>query len=261
MFSDTWLGQAAALLVDAYLADRRVGEALEVFRATPAGPSDALVGFGRRHHYTADAELAVALGEFDRAEELVRRLEAAAEQSVPGGTSLRLGRLRGLIEIGRGSPSTALEPLRKALAVAEAQSQQSYRWRLLAEIARAHLAAGDREAARDAALRAMEVVDALFAGIGDAALRETFVARAIERLPAALRRRPARDHVDGLTAREAEIATLIARGLSNREIAEELVLSTRTVETHVANAMAKMGFSNRTQLAAWAVERGLTAHP
>jgi len=61
----------------------------------------------------------------------------------------------------------------------------------------------------------------------------------------------------GLTAREREVAALIAQGKSNREMAEMLVLSERTIEGHVSNALNKLGFTARTQIAAWAVEKGL----
>ncbi|HEY7919759.1 MAG TPA: LuxR C-terminal-related transcriptional regulator [Streptosporangiaceae bacterium] len=54
-----------------------------------------------------------------------------------------------------------------------------------------------------------------------------------------------------LTPREREIAALIARGLSNRAIAEELVISQATVARHVANMLTKLGFSSRAQVAAW----------
>jgi predicted ATPase/DNA-binding CsgD family transcriptional regulator len=55
-----------------------------------------------------------------------------------------------------------------------------------------------------------------------------------------------------LTPREREVAALIARGLSNREIAARLVISVRTAETHVQHIMAKLGLTARTQIAAWA---------
>ena len=55
-----------------------------------------------------------------------------------------------------------------------------------------------------------------------------------------------------LTAREHEIVLLIARGLSNRQIADELVISPATAARHVANILAKLGFSSRTQIASWA---------
>jgi DNA-binding NarL/FixJ family response regulator len=89
--------------------------------------------------------------------------------------------------------------------------------------------------------------------IDDPDMAESFRHQAQTLLPATLRRR-ARGSAGVLTEREAEIAALIARGLSNRSIAEKLVLSARTVETHVANAMGKLGFSSRAQLAAWATE-------
>jgi DNA-binding CsgD family transcriptional regulator len=55
-----------------------------------------------------------------------------------------------------------------------------------------------------------------------------------------------------LTPREHEIVLLISRGLSNREIADELVISPATAARHVANILAKLGFSSRTQVASWA---------
>ena len=62
-----------------------------------------------------------------------------------------------------------------------------------------------------------------------------------------------------LTKRELEVATLVARGLTNRGIAAQLYLSVRTVDTHVDHVLTKLGFSTRTQLAAWAYESGLAA--
>jgi predicted ATPase/DNA-binding CsgD family transcriptional regulator len=61
----------------------------------------------------------------------------------------------------------------------------------------------------------------------------------------------------GLTDREREIAGLVARGMTNREIAEKLVLSVRTVETHVSRVLTKLGLRTRGQLTAWAHEEGL----
>ncbi|MFI7703500.1 LuxR C-terminal-related transcriptional regulator [Nonomuraea sp. NPDC049480] len=58
-----------------------------------------------------------------------------------------------------------------------------------------------------------------------------------------------------LTARELEIAHLLTRGLSNRAIAEELVISPATVARHIANIMEKLGYTSRAQIAVWAAER------
>lgn len=60
-----------------------------------------------------------------------------------------------------------------------------------------------------------------------------------------------------LTRREAEVAALAARGLTNRDIAAQLFLSVRTVEVHVDHVLTKLGFRTRSQLAAWAYEEGL----
>jgi DNA-binding NarL/FixJ family response regulator len=72
--------------------------------------------------------------------------------------------------------------------------------------------------------------------------------------------RAAKQTFGGLTAREREVAALIAQGKSNREIAEELVVSERTVETHVGNIMFKLDVRSRRQIRAWASEKGLFSH-
>ncbi|MFI0372507.1 LuxR C-terminal-related transcriptional regulator [Actinomadura sp. 1N219] len=64
-----------------------------------------------------------------------------------------------------------------------------------------------------------------------------------------------------LTPREREIALLVARGLSNRGVADELVISPATVARHVTNILTKLGFSSRAQIAAWAVDNIHTDPP
>ncbi len=60
-----------------------------------------------------------------------------------------------------------------------------------------------------------------------------------------------------LTPREREVAALVARGLSNRAIARELVITEATAERHIGNVFAKLGLASRAQLAVWALEHGL----
>lgn len=63
-----------------------------------------------------------------------------------------------------------------------------------------------------------------------------------------------------LTRREKEVVDLLAQGLTNKEIAAELVISPRTAGAHVANILGKLGFTSRTQIATWAVERRAPNH-
>ncbi|WP_299485914.1 response regulator transcription factor [Acaryochloris sp. IP29b_bin.137] len=58
-----------------------------------------------------------------------------------------------------------------------------------------------------------------------------------------------------LTPTETKVIQLVAKGMSNREIAEDLSVSQRTVESHVSNMLGKTGLSNRTELARWAIEQ------
>jgi DNA-binding CsgD family transcriptional regulator len=62
-----------------------------------------------------------------------------------------------------------------------------------------------------------------------------------------------------LTPRECEVAALVAQGLTNRQIAETLVISDRTADNHVSHILDKLGLSSRAQVAAWAVSHGLAS--
>jgi NarL family two-component system response regulator LiaR len=63
--------------------------------------------------------------------------------------------------------------------------------------------------------------------------------------------------LEGLTERELEVLEQIARGLTNREIAEKMVISEKTVKTHVSNLLDKLGLEDRTRAAIWALKHGL----
>ena len=77
--------------------------------------------------------------------------------------------------------------------------------------------------------------------------------------PAAGADRPSFDpELDQLTTREREVLRLIARGYTYKEIARELYISIKTVETHVSSVLRKLQLSTRHQLARWATERRLT---
>jgi DNA-binding CsgD family transcriptional regulator len=109
---------------------------------------------------------------------------------------------------------------------------------------RALAAAGDRAAA----VACLAAAERALAGFGAARLRDA-AARELRELGHRVVR-PARDGGDGpLTAREREIAELVAAGRTNREIAEQLVLSARTIDAHLRNVFAKLEVRSRVELA------------
>jgi len=60
-----------------------------------------------------------------------------------------------------------------------------------------------------------------------------------------------------LTPRESEVLPLLARGLSNKDIAEQLFISVKTVKTHVSNILQKLHLTDRTQVRYWAIQQGI----
>jgi DNA-binding CsgD family transcriptional regulator len=118
-----------------------------------------------------------------------------------------------------------------------------------------HIEKSEREFAS-----ARQVLQELAANIQDEQLRTDFLKAAFETLPhesKLTKRQSEAEKFGGLTPREREVARYLSQGKSNREIAEGLVLSERTVENHVGNILMKLGFDSRAQIAVWAVENGL----
>jgi DNA-binding NarL/FixJ family response regulator len=126
------------------------------------------------------------------------------------------------------------------------------------------LAAARPEQAEESFTAARAQVDELAATLTDEDLRENFRRRANAMIPPAqplTPRQAAKEEFGGLTQRERQVAAVVARGLSNQEIAGELVVSVKTVEAHVTRILSKLGFSSRAQIAAWTVEKGLASAP
>ncbi len=115
----------------------------------------------------------------------------------------------------------------------------------IAEIARAVQAAAAHQALLDPAVQARLVAAASAGATGGGDIDATPTAELVEPLP------------DELTAREAEVLRLVARGLSNREIAAELFVSEATVKTHINHLFAKTGARDRAQAVHYAYAHGL----
>ncbi|MFG6194352.1 response regulator transcription factor [Nonomuraea sp. JJY05] len=178
-------------------------------------------------------EALVALGRLDRAAELAERAARSArliDRPLARGVA---GRARGLLLTATGSPKRAAGELGAACAEFTAGGMPFELGRTLLALAQAQ----GRLRRRAAAKQSAEQAATLFAELG--APRWAGAAAQPARPPGPY----------GLKPSEARVATLAARGRSNREIAEELVIEVKTVETHLSSAYRKLGVRSRTQLA------------
>lgn len=155
------------------------------------------------------------------------------------------GRARAALLLAQGEAEAAAECA--AAARAAAREAPSTRARAQLVEGKSLAAAGNRPSAMAALLAAESALD----HFGSVRWRDEAV-RELRQLGHRVRR-PARDVTPGalgpLTAREREIAELVAAGRTNREVAEQLVLSTKTIEAHLRNIYAKLGVRSRVELA------------
>ena len=91
---------------------------------------------------------------------------------------------------------------------------------------------------------------------GESVLHPTVARRVIDRFVLPAEKRSVPDVLDELTEREMDVLKLAAKGMSNRRIAEELVISVRTVQTHLNNVFNKFGVGSRTEAVIYALRKG-----
>ncbi|MFN8539868.1 MAG: AAA family ATPase [Thermomicrobiales bacterium] len=228
--------------------------------ATALTPETPMQSIGQRIAWHARAELALAEGDAPAALAIVDRLIASAPNGGPGVVILYPWYLRARGLVAAGQPGLAREVIAGAIGAARSFGVPALHWRLLVCAGQLEQSQGRREEAELAFGEARALIEALAEGVGDPALRANFRGRALAQLPqrpepTALR--AAKERYGGLTAREREVAALLAGGRSNRDIAAELSLSERTVGAHIGNILGKLGFASRAQIAVWAVEQGL----
>jgi DNA-binding NarL/FixJ family response regulator len=111
-----------------------------------------------------------------------------------------------------------------------------------------------KDASAQALAEAVRVVAA-----GDAMLAPSVTRRLLGTFARLGAPRPGPNRAERLTERESEVLTLVARGCSNAEIAERLVVAEQTVKTHMSRILAKLGLRDRTQAAIFAFETGLVS--
>jgi predicted ATPase/DNA-binding CsgD family transcriptional regulator/Tfp pilus assembly protein PilF len=243
------MGTLARARGDADMAVRHFEEALEIFRELDAWLEVArsLAGVGW---------VALTRGDLDLAQSRLAeglRINQACGQ--------RLGIARGLeafaaLAAAREQPEQAARLAGAATQLRESLGQPTGigpRVEGMLEAARDRLGAA-AAAALFAQGREMTADDAVGYALGSSSegSGDAHVAPAAEHAWADPARLATARSATPLTVREHEIVLLIARGLSNRQIADELVISPATAARHVANILAKLGFSSRTQIASWA---------
>jgi predicted ATPase/DNA-binding CsgD family transcriptional regulator len=241
------IGRAAGYMGDLALAEQLVSESLSVFQQLDNRPSIALqlanlsfVAFKR-----GLLELAT-----DRAHQSLRIYGELGERSRDVAWVLQT---LAAVELESGAIERAAcwlsvsDGMTRALGVRRAALEEeafaSMRVRLVAALGATRLA---RIWANGRELPLREVVDLALAPVAPVEPVEPV--------------EPLEDNVvrAGLTRREREVAGLVAHGLTNREIAEKLVISERTAEGHVERIRDKLGVRSRTQVARWAIENGLS---
>ncbi|MGH2532611.1 MAG: helix-turn-helix transcriptional regulator [Thermomicrobiales bacterium] len=257
--AQNWIVFATGSLASVLVAQ---GELMQAEAALSAfDPEMPARTIGQRLLWCARAELALTRNDPERALAILDRLYATAANLSAEGDIPRLARLKAQALTALEQPDPAMALLQAAQARATMMGTRPALWRLHAALAGLFLTAGRRDEAAVEAEAARALIAALAQTVSEETLRTGFLDAATAMLPAATpasARRAAKAAYDGLTAREREVAGLVARGQTNRAIAAALSVSERTVEAHVANILQKLDASARSQIAAWAVERGLT---
>jgi DNA-binding CsgD family transcriptional regulator len=236
-----WITRALLLLF-AGLAD----EAAASYQQ--AGPPEtwSLPAFHILQGYRQGALVCAELGRFNELAVLLNRLEPFRGEHVAGDAVVYLGPVE--LALGRGAAALGrLDDAIEDLAVAAEQAVRAGAPGFVAE-AQYHLAiallARSGPSDRDRAESAARDADRQARALGMTA----YVNRT-----GALLAYLDRQKLVVLSSREAEVARLVAEGLTNRQIAERLVISERTAENHVRHILTKLGFATRSQIAAWSV--------
>jgi DNA-binding CsgD family transcriptional regulator len=238
----------ATTLASRQLALGRRDEALRWYRDLPPAGSPRIPRFMCLVVEALRVQIAADLGDSAPMQEAYRFLTPFADLFVVGGAGATAthGSVQQYLGIAAGElgrTDVAIRHLRAGIDADDARGLAPFaasgRYRLAVVLSRRGRP-GDSDEARALARRA-------------AATAATLGMQPLRRMAAELVDNPRDGGV--LSPREAEIAELVARGMTNRAIAETAHISERTVETHVAHILAKLGFSGRSQIAAWAVTR------
>jgi DNA-binding NarL/FixJ family response regulator len=251
--STFWVQMTSGCLGHALVLDGDLDRAAAVLGPAPdaAGAVRSLgerwINYGHVHLALAQDRPALALRLVDRAS--APTLDGAPTRETPRPALARAAALQAL-----GRSGDADQVLAGVESIALRQGARPLLWRCLAQRGKARLARGQPQAAERDLTRARALVVELAAGVADEQLAQHLLGRALGDIG---RPSPSRSASVPLSARELEVARLVAQGLSNREIAERLVISKWTADNHVANILRKLDLARRAQVATWLAAAGI----
>ncbi|MBV8711002.1 MAG: helix-turn-helix transcriptional regulator [Solirubrobacterales bacterium] len=183
----------------------------------------------------------LALGEPERARRLVE--QELADAHAAGVTRIVIRDLR-ILGLALGGERGGLEKLAEAVAIGEAQPRRLEHVRALIDYGAALRRAGRRVDARDPLRQGLDLSHRGGAGVLESRARAELIAAG------GRPRRSSLTGVESLTASQRRVAELAASGLTNRQIAQTLFLTVKTIESHLAAAYSTLDITSRQQLGA-----------
>jgi DNA-binding CsgD family transcriptional regulator len=195
----------------------------------------------RARFLPAEVEIALSTGTLERARAASEELAAIARQFDSEVLTAMADHAWGALRLAEGDARNAIEPLRSAFRVWHKVGAPYIVARVRVLVARACELLGDGEGAELERDAAREVFETLGAAPDLSALDDKASAA----------------QLGGLSPREVKVLKHVAAGETNKEIAEELQLSVRTVDRHLSNIFSKLGATSRTEAAAYAFRNGL----
>jgi DNA-binding NarL/FixJ family response regulator len=222
--TELWTGQAGR-------AHERLAPLRNAFRGT-------VVGSLTLPFWSYDIEALIALGRLEEADEIAADLLNCAREAVNPNAIGIAERCRGLLLAARGDIVDAIDAMDAALAQHALRPLPMELGRTLLETGTLQRRAKRKRAAKQSLEHALAILEPLQA--------QMWVARARDELGRVGLRRPAVS--DGLTPAQQRVAELVLAGMSNRQIADTLYMSLRTVETHLTKIYRDLGVKSRAQL-------------
>jgi DNA-binding CsgD family transcriptional regulator/tetratricopeptide (TPR) repeat protein len=266
-----WIGNISAYLARAYLAQGKPQRAEAALQAVmtrgqqPANSVERRVGWAWGELALAHGEAEVALG---IAEQLLAStpgtlgtlgtLGASEKQPIPW-----LLKLKGEALGALSRREEAIHSLEAARSGALMRHERPTVWQIDQSLGRCYRRLKQDDLSRRHFALAREGIMSLAETVGGDGLREHFLQIALSTLPrgkAVSPNRAAKAAFGGLTERERAVMRLVAEGKTNHEIAGTLVVTKRTIETHINNITHKLALTSRAQLVVWAIEHGLLPH-